>query len=91
MTWSGRQKKGFASCASTSYEWRLYDHGAGSWLRTISYTSSKYEYDFGDGWVHEVLLEGILLKTKCVKYPTCLAGERACPTERPRRRESRTH
>ena len=42
---------------------------------------SLYEYDFGDGWVHEVLLEGILLKTKGVKYPICMAGERACPPE----------
>ena len=42
---------------------------------------AEYEYDFGDGWVHEVLLEGILLKTKGVKYPICLAGERACPPE----------
>jgi hypothetical protein len=40
-----------------------------------------YEYDFGDGWEHEVLLEGILLKEKGVKYPRCIAGERACPPE----------
>ena len=40
-----------------------------------------YLYDFGDSWKHEVLLEGILLKEKGVKYPRCLAGERACPPE----------
>jgi hypothetical protein len=40
-----------------------------------------YEYDMGDGWLHEVLLEGVLLKEKGVKYPRCLAGERACPPE----------
>ena len=40
-----------------------------------------YEYDFGDGWVHEVLLEGILLKEQGVKYPRCIAGKRACPPE----------
>jgi hypothetical protein len=40
-----------------------------------------YEYDFGDGWIHEVLLEGILLKEKRLKYPRCIAGERACPPE----------
>jgi hypothetical protein len=40
-----------------------------------------YEYDFGDGWEHEVLLEGILLKEKDVNYPWCMAGERACPPE----------
>lgn len=40
-----------------------------------------YEYDFGDGWEHEILLEGILLKEKGRKYPYCLAGEQACPPE----------
>jgi len=39
------------------------------------------EYDFGDSWHHEILFEGILLKEKKVKYPVCLAGERACPPE----------
>ena len=40
-----------------------------------------YEYDFGDGWVHKILLEGILIKEKRAKYPKCIAGERACPPE----------
>ncbi len=41
----------------------------------------EYEYDFGDGWYHEVLLEAIILKEKGVKYPRCIEGERACPPE----------
>jgi hypothetical protein len=41
----------------------------------------EYEYDFGDGWIHELLLEGILLKAKNTKYPICIGGERACPPE----------
>jgi hypothetical protein len=40
-----------------------------------------YEYDFGDSWEHELLLEDILLKEKDAKYPRCIAGERACPPE----------
>jgi hypothetical protein len=40
-----------------------------------------YEYDFGDGWEHELLLDGIFLKEKGVKYPRCIGGERACPPE----------
>jgi hypothetical protein len=40
-----------------------------------------YEYDMGDSWQHAVLLEGMFLKEKGVKYPRCLAGERACPPE----------
>lgn len=41
----------------------------------------EYKYDFGDGWVHEVLFEGIVLKEKVNTYPRCIAGERACPPE----------
>jgi len=42
---------------------------------------ASYEYDFGDGWEHMVVLEAILDRQKGVKYPVCLAGERACPPE----------
>ena len=41
----------------------------------------KYEYDFGDGWEHEILLEGIFPKEPGRNYPLCLEGERACPPE----------
>lgn len=40
-----------------------------------------YEYDFGDTWQHKIILEAILPKEKDVKYPRCIAGERACPPE----------
>ena len=40
-----------------------------------------YNYDFGDDWHHEILLEGVYLQKKGVKYPICTAGERACPVE----------
>jgi hypothetical protein len=40
-----------------------------------------YEYDFGDSWEHEVLLEKILPPEPGVKYPVCLDGKRACPPE----------
>jgi hypothetical protein len=41
----------------------------------------KYEYDFGDGWEHEILFEGCPPAEKQKKYPLCLEGERACPPE----------
>jgi hypothetical protein len=41
----------------------------------------KYEYDFGDGWEHEVLFEGNLPVDPQAKYPLCVEGERACPPE----------
>ena len=41
----------------------------------------EYEYDFGDGWVHEITHEGILVRESGVKYPRCIGGARACPRE----------
>ncbi len=43
--------------------------------------SFAYEYDFGDGWEHEILFEGSLQKEPGKKYPLCLEGDRACPPE----------
>ncbi|MFA5343954.1 MAG: plasmid pRiA4b ORF-3 family protein [Kiritimatiellia bacterium] len=40
-----------------------------------------YEYDFGDSWLHEVVVEKILPFDPQMKYPVCLAGARACPPE----------
>jgi hypothetical protein len=40
-----------------------------------------YEYDFGDGWQHEVILEKVMASEPGAKYPRCLDGERACPPE----------
>src|SRR3990170_2204564 len=40
-----------------------------------------YEFDFGDSWEHEVVLEGILLKEPKAKYPKCIGGAQACPPE----------
>jgi hypothetical protein len=40
-----------------------------------------YEYDFGDRWEHELLIEKILPRHEGKRYPLCLAGKRACPPE----------
>jgi hypothetical protein len=40
-----------------------------------------YEYDFGDGWEHDVLFEGCLRAERGQRYPLCLEGARACPPE----------
>jgi len=40
-----------------------------------------YEYDFGDSWMHEVLLEANSLSIEGTTYPRCVEGEGACPPE----------
>jgi len=40
-----------------------------------------YEYDFGDDWVHGLEVLKIGPPEPGVRYPRCLAGERACPPE----------
>lgn len=41
----------------------------------------SYEYDFGDGWQHEVILEKMLPVDDTIKYPICLTGKMNCPPE----------
>jgi len=41
----------------------------------------NYEYDFGDGWNHQVLLREIVPRQSDTKRPICMAGELACPPE----------
>ena len=41
----------------------------------------NYEYDFGDSWDHELVLEKILDKVPGAQYPNCIKGERNCPPE----------
>jgi hypothetical protein len=41
----------------------------------------KYEYDFGDGWVHTILFEKELPLEAGMFYPRCIAGKNACPPE----------
>ena len=40
-----------------------------------------YEYDFGDGWEHDLVVEKLLEPEPGATYPVCLKGRRACPPE----------
>src|ERR1019366_3090279 len=43
--------------------------------------SMIYQYDFGDNWRHEVVLEKIIPVNDVVKIPICFGGARRCPPE----------
>ena len=40
-----------------------------------------YEYDFGDSWEHELVVEKILPALEAAQYPLCLGGKSACPPD----------
>jgi hypothetical protein len=41
----------------------------------------RYDYDFGDSWRHEVVLEKLLPIKPEIRYPKCIDGACACPPE----------
>lgn len=68
-------------------EWEDLPEVQPGWeISVIDYLSeagdrTEYEYDFGDGWVHEVTLLRVQPREKGQRYPKCVAGERGCPPE----------
>lgn len=50
-------------------------------LLTTEKETLLYEYDFGDGWMHNIILEKKLPVDKNKTYPTCLTGKMSCPPE----------
>ena len=57
------------------WEYRIEDYFS------IKNRNAVYVYDFGDYWVHDVILEKVLDRSAGVKYPKCTDGKRACPPE----------
>jgi len=78
----------------TFYTVRMQDDDFWDETNNVDYTNVKvsdllkkekdriiYEYDFGDSWEHDVILEKILSLDKNTKYPVCLTGKMQCPPE----------
>jgi hypothetical protein len=40
-----------------------------------------YDYDFGDDWEHQILVEKFLPRDEQITYPICIAGKLNCPPE----------
>jgi len=69
-----------------NFEEMGYEDSTGTRLSGILPKSGKrfrfeYEYDFGDGWRHEVVFGGCLRAEQGKRYPVCVEGARACPPE----------
>lgn len=41
----------------------------------------RYEYDFGDNWIHDITVEKALVPEDPTMAPVCIGGKRACPPE----------
>lgn len=78
----------------TFYTERLKDDWSWGDLNNVDYKDLKisdlltkvkdkieYEYDFGDSWHHDILLEKILPADNKTKYPICIDGQLSCPPE----------
>ena len=78
----------------TFYTERMEDDWTWNDLKNVDYKNLKisdllikvkdkidYEYDFGDSWHHDIILEKILPQDSKSKYPTCIDGQFACPPE----------
>ncbi|MPZ54662.1 MAG: hypothetical protein GEU79_18370, partial [Acidimicrobiia bacterium] len=66
-------------------EWAIADrdenrYPLGVALPTVGSTM-RWDYDFGDGWEHQVEVEEIGSPEQGVDYPVCIEGGRACPPE----------
>ena len=78
----------------TFYSARLYDDDLWDDMDNVDYKKIKisdllkkekekiiYEYDFGDGWNHDIILEKILPHDHKLNHPVCLKGKMNCPPE----------
>jgi len=61
---------------------RLFvDEYVAQWFAPKQRERAILDYDYGDGWEHEVVFERIVSKEKGVSYPQCVKGKRACPPD----------
>jgi hypothetical protein len=43
--------------------------------------AAAYLYDFGDGWVHDIVVVAVTPRDEDIPYPLCTGGARACPPD----------
>jgi hypothetical protein len=92
MGWEGYHLHGFETADRVHYgpepddgDWGPPTHDerrfkVSSVLRSVK-SKLRFDYDFGDGWEHDVVVEAIGPAERGVAYPRVIAGKRACPPE----------
>ena len=90
MGWTGShshsftfEKRSFGDLELDPHNELKFEDESGVTLESLADKGQKlnYEYDFGDGWEHEIVVETMLPIDPQTTYPVCLAGARACPPE----------
>jgi hypothetical protein len=90
MGWAGEHRYAFfvgdqcyvdAALASPTTGARPVDSISLSQVPRFGHSCIYYEYDLGDTWRHEVVIETSLGVEDSLVYPACLDGRRACPPE----------
>lgn len=67
-----------------SFDAQAHDEHGLTLRRIVAVQQTKllyYEYDFGDGWVHELDVEKTFPPQTGMDYPICIGGARRCPPE----------
>jgi hypothetical protein len=70
-------------CGPADAEWDCTDEATVE-LRHLTRRRIKrivYEYDFGDDWLHDIVIEKTAEAEKDAPDAACLGGKRACPPE----------
>lgn len=87
LGWEDRHLHAFVTGNGQRYEMQVsldeWDHGEdlvedGVRVDELLGDGLEYEYDFGDGWKHQLVCDSTVADDG---PPKCLAGERACPPE----------
>ncbi|WP_119324233.1 plasmid pRiA4b ORF-3 family protein [Capsulimonas corticalis] len=74
---------GKVNYGDASFDDEVEDESAVTLTQLIPEEQSKfrYEYDFGDDWMHTIVVENIAPAEPGVQYPRCLSGKRSGPPE----------
>ena len=86
MGWTDSHMHAFVSARSygeADPELEMADEGRVTLNKVVQREKAKfrYEYDFGDGWEHQLLVEKVLPADPGVHSSRCVTGKRRCPPE----------